>query len=116
MINALSKEIKLIAIYARVSTSNQENEGTIETQLAAVKEFANKNNYTIVQEYLDNGWSGDSIVRPALDKLRMDAKKKIWEAVLMYDPDRLARRYSYQELVMDELREAGIEMIFVILE
>ena len=48
MINALSKEIKLIAIYARVSTSNQENEGTIETQLAAVKEFANKNNYTIV--------------------------------------------------------------------
>jgi len=113
MINALSKEIKLIAIYARVSTSNQENEGTIETQLAAVKEFANKNNYTIVQEYLDNGWSGDSIVRPALDQLRMEAKKKIWEAVLMYDPDRLARRYSYQELVMDELQEAGIEMIFV---
>ena len=113
MINASPKEIKLIAIYGRVSTSNQENEGTIETQLAAVKEFASKNNYTIVQEYLDNGWSGDSIVRPALDQLRMDAKQKIWEAVLIYDPDRLARRYSYQELIMDELREAGIEIIFV---
>lgn len=113
MTDSPSKEIKLIAAYARVSTSNQENEGTIETQLSAVREFAQKNNYTIVQEYLDGGWSGDSIVRPALDQLRIDAKKKIWEAVLMYDPDRLARRYSYQELVMDELREGGIETLFV---
>ncbi|OGN15130.1 MAG: hypothetical protein A3B99_01965 [Candidatus Yanofskybacteria bacterium RIFCSPHIGHO2_02_FULL_44_12b] len=113
MNDVIEKNIKLIAIYGRVSTSNQENEGTIETQLAAVKDFSKKNNYTIVQEYLDNGWSGDSIIRPALDQLRMDAKKKIWEGVLMYDPDRLARRYSYQELVMDELREAGIEVLFV---
>src|SRR3989338_10075029 len=113
MNDVIEKNIKLIAIYGRVSTSNQENEGTIETQLAAVKDFSKKNNYTIVQEYLDNGWSGDSIIRPALDQLRMDAKKKIWEGVLIYDPDRLARRYSYQELVMDELREAGIEVLFV---
>ena len=113
MISTTQKEIRLIAVYARVSTSNQENEGTIETQLSAVKDFAQKNNYTIVQEYLDNGWSGDNLIRPALDQLRMDTKKKIWEAVLMYDPDRLARRYSYQELVMDELREAGVEIIFV---
>jgi len=113
MTGTTQKEIRLIAVYGRVSTSNQENEGTIETQLSAVREFAQRNNYVIVQEYLDNGWSGDSIVRPALDQLRMDAKKKIWEGVLMYDPDRLARRYSYQELVMDELREAGVEIIFV---
>ena len=104
---------KLVAIYGRVSTSNQENEGTIETQLSAVRDFAAKNGYTIIQEYLDEGWSGDSIVRPALDQLRVDAQKKTWSAVLMYDPDRLARRYSYQELVMDELKEADIEMLFV---
>ncbi len=113
MLDIAKQEIRMIAIYGRVSTSKQENEGTIETQLDAVKEFAQKNNYTIVQEYQDNGWSGDSIVRPSLDQLRMDAKKKIWEAVLIYDPDRLARRYSYQELVMDELREAGVEVLFV---
>lgn len=107
------KQIKLIAIYARVSTSNQENEGTIETQLLVLREFAQKNGYTIVQEYLDNGWSGDILARPALDQLRIDAKKKIWEAVLIYDPDRLARRYSYQELVMDELRELGVEVTFI---
>ncbi len=78
-----------------------------------MNDHAEKNGYVIVQKYIDEGWSGDSIARPALDQLRMDAKKKIWSAVLMYDPDRLARRYSYQELVMDELREASIEVIFV---
>ncbi len=112
MINEPQK-MKLLACYGRVSTSTQENEGTIETQLSAVKDFADKNNYTIVKQYLDNGWSGDSLIRPALDELRVDARKGLWEGVIIYDPDRLARRYSYQELVMDELREAGIEVIFV---
>src|SRR3989344_692349 len=113
MTESIAQSNKLVAVYGRVSTSNQENEGTIETQLSAVRDYANKNGYTIIQEYLDNGWSGDSIVRPALDQLRMDSKNKIWDAVLIYDPDRLARRYSYQELIMDELQEAGIEIIFV---
>jgi site-specific DNA recombinase len=107
------EKIKLIATYGRVSTSNQENEGTIETQLSAVNQFAEKNGFSIVKQYIDNGWSGDSLARPALDQLREDAKKKIWEAVLIYDPDRLARRYSYQELVMDELKESNIDVLFV---
>lgn len=104
---------KLIAIYGRVSTSNQENEGTIDTQLSAVNQFAQKNGYEIVKQYIDNGWSGDTLARPALDEMREDAKKKMWEAVLIYDPDRLARRYSYQELVMDQLKEAGVDVLFV---
>ena len=107
------KTIQLIAVYARVSTARQEEEGTIETQLSAVREFAAKNNYTIVKDYVDNGWSGDMLARPALDQLREDAKKKLWQAVLIYDPDRLARRYSFQELVMDELRELGLAILFV---
>src|SRR3989344_2222712 len=104
---------RLIATYYRVSTSTQEENQTIQTQISAVKDFAVKNGYRIVQEYADDGWSGDTLVRPSLDQLRIDAKKKTWEAVLVYDPDRIARRYSYQELVMDELKEAGIEVIFV---
>lgn len=107
------KENKLVAVYGRVSTSNQEHEKTIETQLSAVNELAQEKGYSIVQKYLDEGWSGDNIERPQLDQLRMDAKKGLWDAVLIYDPDRLARRYSLQELVMDQLREAGIEVIFV---
>lgn len=113
MIEIIQQPNKLIAVYARVSTSNQENEGTIETQLLAVTEFADKNNLTIVQEYLDNGWSGDILMRPSLDQLRMDAKNKIWEAVLIYDPDRLARRGSWQEIIIEELKELGIEVLFV---
>ena len=109
----IKKTINLIAVYARVSTARQEEEGTIETQLSAVREFAGKNGYTIVKEYLDDGWSGDMLARPQLDQLRQDAKNKIWEGVLAYDPDRLARRYSYQQLVMDELIEAGVEVFFV---
>lgn len=104
---------RLTAVYGRVSSSNQENEGTIETQLTAVREYALQQGLLIVKEYTDEGWSGDNLERPSLDQLRMDAKKKIWQSVLIYDPDRLARRYSYQELVTDELREKGIEIIYV---
>ena len=113
MTETVQQTVKMIAIYARVSTARQEEEKTIETQLAAVRKFADENGYTIVKEYIDDGWSGDMLARPQLDQLRQDVKNKIWEAVLIYDPDRLARRYSYQELVMDELREAGIEILFV---
>lgn len=112
MVNTV-KEEKLIAVYGRVSTSLQEDQKTIEAQLLQVHKFAVDHGYTIVKEYLDEGWSGDTLVRPALDDLRVDAKKRIWDAVLIYDPDRLSRRYAHQELVMDELNERQIETLFV---
>ncbi|MEX1000311.1 MAG: recombinase family protein [Thermodesulfobacteriota bacterium] len=113
MIDNTIKEHKLIATYYRVSTSAQEENQTIQTQISAVKEFAIKNGYTIVKEYKDDGWSGDTLVRPDLDQLRIDAKQKMWEAVLVYDPDRLARRNSWQEVVMEELKDLGIDVLFV---
>ena len=103
----------LIAIYARVSTNRQENEQTIENQILALQVFAKVNGHTIVNRYLDDGWSGTILARPGLDELRLDARKKLWEAVLIYDPDRLARRYSYQELVIDELQDLGFQVLFV---
>src|SRR5665213_990358 len=105
--------MKLTAIYARVSTARQEEEQTIKTPLSAVNELVQKSDFRVVEEYIDEGWSGDILARPALDKLRQDAKAKLWDTIVVYDPDRIARRYSYQELVMDELREAGIEVVFV---
>ena len=109
----ISKPIKLIATYSRVSTATQEEQQTIKTQTVTLKECADKNGYNIVQQYIDDGWSGDSLVRPALDQLRMDAKRKIWDAVLIYDPDRLARRGAWQEVVIEELQELGISVLFV---
>src|SRR5690348_11738041 len=102
-----------VAIYGRVSTGNQENEETIENQFMAIKEYISKNDHIIVKEYRDEGWSGTILARPGLDELRMDAANKKWEAVVIYDPDRLARKYSYQELVIDELQEQGIQVLFV---
>ena len=106
------KEIKFVALYQRVSTSNQEDANTVQNQEMVLKEFVSKNGYIVVENYIDQGWSGDTLARPELDRMRQDARNKKWDAVIIYDPDRLARRYSYQELVVDELRELGIEVIF----
>ncbi len=104
---------KIIAIYARVSTTKQEEEQTVKSQLEACYEYAKKHEYIVGEVYKDEGWSGDILARPSLDQLRQDVKDRKWQAVLIYDPDRLARRYSYQELVMDEFKEAGVEVLFV---
>lgn len=96
-----------------MSTAKQEEEQTIKSQLNACYEYAKKNGYVIAREFKDEGWSGDTLARPALDQLRQEAKNRKWDAVLIYDPDRLARRYSYQELVIDELKEAELEVLFV---
>lgn len=107
------KQNKLIAVYGRVSTSNQEDQKTIEAQLSEVYAFAKQNNLTIVREYLDEGWSGDILARPELDKLRNEAKDKLWDAVLIYDPDRLGRQLFYQQIVIDELKQLNIDVLFV---
>ena len=88
--------MKLAATYARVSTARQEEEQTVKTQLSAVHERIQKDSLNLVKEYTDEGWSGDILARPALDQLRQDAKVKLWEVLVVYDPDRIARRYSYQ--------------------
>ncbi|MES2953012.1 MAG: recombinase family protein [Patescibacteria group bacterium] len=115
MSNEPKGEGKLVAVYARVSTANQAEEKTIEAQLLEVRKFAAEKGYIIVKEYLDEGWPGDNIKRPQLDELRVDAKKHIWEAVLAYDPDRIARSYFHQEGVRDLLKESGVELLFVTL-
>lgn len=112
MENTPQKEIKFVAVYARVSTSNQEDQKTIDAQLSEVREFA-KNKYIIVKEYIDEGWSGDILARPDLDQLRHDARNREWDAVLIYDPDRLGRQLFYQQIVIEELKQLDIEILFV---
>ncbi len=107
------KNIKIVSTYARVSTSLQEDQKTINNQIVSMREYADKNNLKIVQEYKDEGWSGDVLQRPELDHLRLDARKRLWDAVLIYDPDRLARRGAWQEIVIEELKELEIDVLFV---
>ena len=102
-----------IAVYARVSTGRQEKEETIDSQIAQLEEYAKSNGYIIVERYIDDGWSGELLARPALDQLRDDALKKQLENVLITCPDRLARKYVYQEIVIEELQKAEVQVIFL---
>ena len=104
--------MKKVAIYCRVSTALQEQEKTVESQLAELREICQKDRVQIIKEYIDEGWSGGTLARPALDQLRDDVSKDIFEAVYIHSPDRLARKYAYQILVLEELKKKGIEVIF----
>lgn len=104
---------RVIATYSRVSTGTQEDQKTVQIQLGLFKDAAEERNYEVYKDYVDDGWTSETLARPALDELRQDARKGLFDAVLIYDPDRLARKYSYQELVEDELKESGVEVIYL---
>ena len=104
---------KLAATYGRVSTAGQEEEKTIGTQEYAMRDLAEENGYSVIREYKDEGWPGDTLARPDLDKLREEAKRGTFEVLVIYDPDRIARKLAYQQLIMDEIQDAGIEIVFV---
>jgi len=101
------------AIYARVSTEKQEKQETINSQLLALREYAKNNNYDIREEYIDNGYSGELLDRPALDKLRDDAKNKLFSHILIHSPDRLSRKFIYNGLLQEELQKHGIGIVFL---
>jgi len=102
-----------VAIYARVSSEKQEKQETVQSQIACLRDFAVKKGYVIVNEYVDEGYSGEMLARPALDKLRDDASAKLFDSVLVYSPDRLSRKYVYQGLIRIELKKYDIEIIFI---
>jgi site-specific DNA recombinase len=103
------------ALYARVSTSQQEEEATIESQIAAVEAYAQQAGYRLSGEhyYLDQAVSGAKLDRPGLNHLRDAAARSEFEVVLCLSPDRLARHYPYQWVIMDELQRGGIRLVFV---
>jgi DNA invertase Pin-like site-specific DNA recombinase len=103
------------ALYARVSTLQQEQEATIESQVAALEAFGRQHGFHLSPDlyFLDQGVSGAQMDRPALNRLRDLAPEGAFDAVLCLSPDRLARQYVYQWVLLDELRRVGVEMLFV---
>ena len=102
------------ALYARVSTELQEKEQTIQSQLAAITRHADQQGlrFSPALTYTDDGYSGSWLDRPALDELRDHAKEGRFDVVVVLCPDRLARRYAYQVLLLEELKRAGVEVHF----
>ncbi len=103
------------ALYARVSSEQQATAHTIESQIAALSERAQADDAPVPLErqFLDDGYSGATLVRPAMDRLRDLAAVGGVDRIYVHSPDRLPRNYAYQVLLIDEWRRAGIEIVFL---
>jgi site-specific DNA recombinase len=107
--------MKIAAIYARVSSEQQREEHTIASQTAALIEFAKSHDLEVPKEWIfeDEGYSGASLERPGLERVRDLAAEGQIQALLVYAPDRLSRKYAYQVLLIEEFARQGVETLFV---
>jgi len=107
--------VRAAAIYARVSSDRQKEERTIDSQTAALTEYAHNAGYTVPREWVfqDEGYSGATLVRPGLEKLRDLGAEGQLEVLLIYSPDRLSRKYAYQVLLTEEFARHGVEVVFI---
>ena len=103
------------AIYARVSTERQEQQQTIGSQVAALRDWAAARGHVLAEAHVfrDEGYSGSRLDRPALDALRDAVRDAAVDVVAVFNPDRLARKYAYQVLLLEEFRRAGCEVAFL---
>ena len=105
-----------VAVYARVSTERQQRAQTIEQQLTQLREYvAAQPGWALGEEHVfaDDGYSGAKLVRPGLDALRDLAARAAFDLVLVASPDRLARNYVHQMVVLEELERRGAPVVFV---
>jgi site-specific DNA recombinase len=103
------------AIYARVSSARQKEAETIRSQTAALRSHADGLGLDVPEQWAfeDDGHSGASLVRPALERLRDLVCQVPVDVLLVYSPDRLARKYAYQALLIEEFAKAGTSVVFV---
>jgi site-specific DNA recombinase len=105
-----------VALYVRVSTTRQQQAQTIDQQLdRLLAHVAQQEEWHLAEEhiYRDDGYSGAKLNRPGLDRLRDRAALAAFERVLITAPDRLARNYVHQMLLIDELAQRGCQVEFL---
>lgn len=109
----MNDQSKTAACYVRVSTPGQEQEQTIESQLDEIKRRVAEDGYHLADEhiYVDDGWTSEMLRRPDLDRMRDAAHDRRFQVVYVYDLGRLSRVYVYQEIILEELRNMGIDCI-----
>jgi hypothetical protein len=107
--------MKSIAIYARVSSEQQAKQATVESQMAALKQRVAAEGHVLLPHdvYVDDGFSGSTLLRPALERLRDRVAEGSVDRLYVHGPDRLARKYAYQVLLLDELRKHGVTVVFL---
>ena len=104
-----------LAIYVRVSTQRQAQTQTIEQQLERLRAHLRSQGWELAPEHVfrDDGYSGASLNRPGLDRLRDAVRAAEVDRVLITDPDRLARNYVHQMVLLEELERWGCQVLFL---
>src|SRR6201997_1537984 len=107
--------MKAALIYARVSSDKQREEHTIASQTAALHVFAQERGFSVPDEWVieDEGYSGATLVRPGLERVRDLVAEGQVDAVLVHSPDRLSRKYAYQVLLLEEFARNNVQALFV---
>ena len=106
------------ALYARVSTDKQAEKYGIPSQIEALRKRCLERDWTMVLDgdkdaFIDDGYSGAELDRPALNRLRQAAREGRVDVVLAYDPDRLSRKLYHQMILAEEFEKQGIKLEFV---
>jgi site-specific DNA recombinase len=104
-----------VAIYARVSSDQQAERHTIDSQLSELRARTSVDGHSVREEmlFVDNGHSGASLVRPALERLRDVVSLSAPDILYVHAPDRLARSYAHQVLLLEEFARAGTRVVFL---
>lgn len=104
---------KVAALVARVSTARQEEQETIDPQIDEIKEKIRADGNILPPEniFQDDGWTGEMLQRPGLDAMRDAAQEGRFEVLYVYDRGRISRVFAYQEIVIEELENKGIEFV-----
>jgi site-specific DNA recombinase len=104
-----------VALYVRVSTDRQQHAQTIEQQVTQLRSYVVAHQgWTVAAEHVfrDDGYSGAKLDRPGLDALRDHAARAAFDVVLVTAPDRLARNFVHQMVVLEELERRGVRVVF----
>lgn len=103
------------AIYARVSSEQQAQQSTISSQVSALREHLMAESLRLEDDlcFIDEGYSGSTLVRPGLERLRDTAWAGGFNRLYVHSPDRLARKYAWQVLLVEELQRCGIKIVFL---
>ena len=107
-IHESTRPISRVALYARVSTLNNQDP---EMQLAELREYAGQRGWEIVEEFTDQGISGCKESRPALNRLMADACRRKFDAVLVWKIDRFGRSLKHLVNALAELAALGVSFV-----
>jgi DNA invertase Pin-like site-specific DNA recombinase len=102
-----TRTAKKVVLYARTSTSDQ----TTDNQTMALRDYCDRMNYNVVDEYIDNGFSGKNDNRPEFERLLADVRRGQVKAIIVYKLDRIGRSLKHLLNLFEEFRNLNIEFI-----